>query len=443
MITEEHFRSIREAMDQALFPQWVLTDPDIYALECEKIFPRTWQFLAHESEFKSPGDFVTRWIINDPVLMVKGEDGVIRAFLNSCTHRGTHLCVADSGNKRAFTCPYHGWTFNGRGELIGVAMGNALYGEEFDRSTMALRPIPRVESIHGMIFGTLDRGAMSLRDYLGDMQWYFDILLKRTSGGMEVIGVPHRWVVEGNWKLTYENFVGDPYHVQSTHRSTVELGITPNRAGEPGRIGHQVRLANGHGINITRFSEMPARPYQRTPETMWPLFEANLSESQAGILRHASVLVGGVYPTLSFVSPMHGMDGDVYNFLNFRVWRPLGPYKVEVWSWCLVDREATGDFKKAARTAYLQSFGPSGTLEQDDTEMWSRVMAASKGYMTRDKNLSYNNLSNYLMGRSRVNPDEAFPGPGIAYPGFVDAVSRGIHEYWYRLLTEDVGGGQA
>lgn len=78
-----------------------------------------------------------------------------------------------------------------------------------------------------MIFGNLDPNAMPLEDYLGDMKWYMDIMLGRSDGGMEVRGLPQRWVVNTNWKLVLENFSGDPYHVQTTHRSTVEMGISP------------------------------------------------------------------------------------------------------------------------------------------------------------------------------------------------------------------------
>ena len=60
---EKAFQLLKEKMDQGLFPQWVLTDPEIYELEKEKIFGRTWQFLAHESELKEPGDYVTRWMV--------------------------------------------------------------------------------------------------------------------------------------------------------------------------------------------------------------------------------------------------------------------------------------------------------------------------------------------------------------------------------------------
>jgi phenylpropionate dioxygenase-like ring-hydroxylating dioxygenase large terminal subunit len=105
-LNEKAFQLLKEKMDQGLFPQWVLTDPDIYELEQEKIFGRTWQFLAHESELKEPGDYVTRWMVNDPVIVLKNRDGEIKAYLNSCAHRGVHLCTADRGNKKTFTCPY-------------------------------------------------------------------------------------------------------------------------------------------------------------------------------------------------------------------------------------------------------------------------------------------------------------------------------------------------
>ena len=137
-LDEKAFQLLKEKMDQGLFPQWVFTDPDIYELEQENIFGRTWQFLAHESELKEPGDYVTRWMVNDPVIVLKNRDGEIKAFLNSCSHRGVHLCTADRGNKKTFTCPYHGWSYNLDGELIGIVAGNKVYGEEMDKGDWGL-----------------------------------------------------------------------------------------------------------------------------------------------------------------------------------------------------------------------------------------------------------------------------------------------------------------
>jgi phenylpropionate dioxygenase-like ring-hydroxylating dioxygenase large terminal subunit len=279
---------------------------------------------------------------------------------------------------------------------------------------------------------------MPLEDNLGGMKWYFDTMLGRSDGGMEVRGAPQRWVARGNWKMTYENFTGDPYHVLTTHRSTVEVGITPDHSAEPPRHAHLVVLEHGHGINVGTYQSKPSKPYQRMPQSMWPMFERRLTPGQLDIFSRAFVFTGGVYPNLSFVSPLHGAEGNLHNYLNFRVWRPIGPEKVEIWSWFLIDKAAPEELKEEAYKGYISSFGPSGTLEQDDTENWARIVQASKGIMVRNKELSYNNISNYLMGFERVKPDENFPGPGQAYPGFVDAISRSTHEYWFELLTKGI-----
>lgn len=437
-LDKQAFNLLKEKMEQGLFPQWVINDPDIYELEVEKIFGHTWQFLGHESELKEPGSYVTRWMVNDPVLLVKNRNGEINAFLNSCTHRGTMLCTADRGNKKTFTCPYHGWSFNTNGDLIGIVAGNQVYGEEMCKAEWNLRKIPQVDSYQGMIFGNLDPNAEPLEEYLGDMKWYFDILLGR-SGGMEVIGLPQRWVAKANWKATAENFAADPYHVQTTHRSTVEMGISPSDPLYAG-YGHQVVLENGHGINVITSKTGKARvPFQGTPESMWPLFEQNLTPEQLDIQSKVTVFVGGVYPNLSFVSPIHGTEGHLHNYLNFRMWRPLGPEKVEVWCWFMIDKAAPEEYKESAYKGYLGSFGPTGTLEQDDTENWARIVEVSKGLMMRDKELNYNNVNNYLMGLGRIEPDVNFPGPGVAYPTtYIDSIARSMHERWLELISKDL-----
>ncbi len=431
----ELLSGVKEKIEKGTLPQWAFTDKQIYEIELKNIFAKTWNFLGHESEIKNPGDYVTRWIVNDPVILVRDTDGEIQAFLNSCTHRGAQLCKADCGTKRSFTCPYHGWTFNTKGDLIGIIAGNKVYGQEMDKSQWALRKIPKVAAYQGMVFASLNPNAEPLEDFLGNMKWYFDIMLGRSNKGMEVRGVPHRWIVHTNWKISSDNFGGDPYHTAMTHRSTVELGISPS---DPmfASYGHQVVLGNGHGINvITAAPGLSMPPYQGLPEEMWPMFRQNLSESQLKVFEKTVVIVGNCFPNLSFVSPMHGTGDSLTNFLNFRVWRPLAADSIEIWSWCMVDKEAPEDFKEKSYRSYISSFGPAGTLEQDDTEIWSSVVHVSKGLMVQDKDISYNNVLNYLMGLDRVTPDKDWPGPGEAYPTcYLDAISRDFYGHWLTLL---------
>ncbi|MGJ9385045.1 aromatic ring-hydroxylating oxygenase subunit alpha [Salipaludibacillus sp. CF4.18] len=440
MIKDE-LQALKRNWEEGYFPQWLVLDPEVYELEQEKIFGKTWLFLGHESELKKPGDYITRMMADDPIILTKNKKEEIKAFLNSCSHRGTRLCTEDYGNKKAHTCPYHGWTYSMDGDLIGVVAGNKLFGEKMDKSEWGLRQVPRVESYQGMIFGNFDKGAISLEEYLGDMKWYFDIMLGRSNGGMEVRGVPHRWIAKANWKMTAENFAADPYHVQSTHRSAVEMDLTPTSDPMYASYGHQVVLDNGHGINvITSSTGESANKYQGLPEYLWSEFEGNLTKDQLDVFSKVTNFVGGVFPNLSFISTGSGSEETKHNHINFRVWRPIGPDKIEISVWYMIDKDLSEDYKEKSYKGFLNTFGAAGTLEQDDTEIWARIVEASQARMARDRKLSYNNVINYLMGLDNLQQDKEFPGPGIAYPTcYTDHIARSMHEYWLELMTKEEG----
>ena len=104
----------------------IFVDPGIHRQETERVFPRAWSYLVHESQLRQAGDFVTTFIGADPVLVARQRDGSIAAMLNSCRHRGMAVCRADAGNARAFTCPFHGWTFNPRGRCVDIPYANGI-----------------------------------------------------------------------------------------------------------------------------------------------------------------------------------------------------------------------------------------------------------------------------------------------------------------------------
>jgi phenylpropionate dioxygenase-like ring-hydroxylating dioxygenase large terminal subunit len=435
-VDPKKLEEVKEKIAQGRMPQWILNNPAIYDLEMEKIFAHAWQFLAHESELPEPGCYVTRWIVHDPILVVRTKQGQIKAFLNSCPHRGAQLCTADFGKKNTFQCPYHGWSFNNEGSLIGMVAGDKVYdGQVMDKKEWGLREIPQVAIYEGMIFGCLSHDTMPLEQYLGDLKWYLDIMMKRSDGGMEVRGVPQRWVLNVNWKLSSENFGGDPYHVATSHRSTVELGISPQDPLYSG-YGSQVVLNNGHTVNVNMgVPGLKKPPFQGLPQEMWPMFEKNLTKEQYRIFENCTVIVGTCFPNLSFLSPMHGAEGHLHNYVNMRVWRPIAEDQIEVWSWFFIDKAAPEEYKEQAYKGYIASFGPSGNLEQDDAEIWTRVTNASKGIMARDKDLKYNNELNYMMGIGKMEPLQDWAGPGVAYPTcYVDFGFQNQYRFWLQLL---------
>ena len=98
----------------------IYRDPAVFALEMERIFKRTWVFMAHESELAAAGDYLTMRIGAEPVVVVRGEDGEVRVLVNRCRHRGAVVCERAAGNAKSFRCQYHGWTYRNDGQLVGV-----------------------------------------------------------------------------------------------------------------------------------------------------------------------------------------------------------------------------------------------------------------------------------------------------------------------------------
>ncbi|MEO5881045.1 MAG: Rieske 2Fe-2S domain-containing protein, partial [Caldimonas sp.] len=160
------------AVDRRLF-----VDPGVYRLEQERIFAKCWLYLGHETALTENQSFFTTTMGEDPVIVVRDKSGRLRAFLNSCSHRGAKVCRVDSGTARFFKCPYHGWTFSTEGDLIAVPRIGPVYGEGFDRSLYGLREVPHVDSFGGMVFASWDPDAPTLREYLGDMAFYLELML--------------------------------------------------------------------------------------------------------------------------------------------------------------------------------------------------------------------------------------------------------------------------
>ncbi|PTQ50856.1 MAG: aromatic-ring-hydroxylating dioxygenase, alpha subunit [Hydrogenibacillus schlegelii] len=386
----------------------LFSDPVVYELEKEKIFGKTWVFLAHETEIPSPGDYVVRYICEDPFIVVRTEDGDVRVLYNMCRHRGMQVCRAEAGNAAFFRCPYHGWTYKNTGELIGVPFQKEAYGDDgLAKEEWPLVPAPRVESIYGMIFGNLDPNAEPLEQWLGDAKFYLDFYFKKSSQGMEVFGAPQRWIFPANWKLGADNFIGDAYHTAFTHRSTVETGILGVPDADFHKDAPQV-IAGPWGGGF-----VPNLPYQALyPEALYRSMRQHLTEAHHAIMdRLLWQSHSTLFPNLSFLNaPGVPEEGKVAPYLTVRVWRPLGPDRMEIWSWLFVEKDAPEEFKELSYRSYVLTFGTSGTLEQDDAENWSSITKVSKGMLARSIPL------NYSMGLNHLKPLTDWPGPGTAYP---------------------------
>jgi phenylpropionate dioxygenase-like ring-hydroxylating dioxygenase large terminal subunit len=128
----------------------IFIEPEIYQAELQRIFARCWLFLCHDSQIPRPGDFLTTYMGEDPVLVVRDTAGTVGAFLNVCRHRGNRLCRAEDGNAASFICAYHGWTFGNDGRLTAVPNRREAYHGALDLGDWGLIPVAQLESYKGL-----------------------------------------------------------------------------------------------------------------------------------------------------------------------------------------------------------------------------------------------------------------------------------------------------
>ena len=191
------------------------TDPRIFADEMDRIFHTGGVFVGHDSEIPGAGDFVTRSLGREPVIMVRGQDGAVAVLVNRCMHRGTLLCPADRGSVRTFACPYHGWTYDLAGTLLGVPYPGG-YGS-FDKSAHGLARAPRVASYRGFVFASLSATGPTLVEHLGAATRLIDRSCDLAPDGEVALTagwVKHRCAA--NWKMLPEND-SDGYHLGFVH----------------------------------------------------------------------------------------------------------------------------------------------------------------------------------------------------------------------------------
>jgi PAH dioxygenase large subunit len=355
----------------------IFTSDEVFQDEVRKVFARSWIYLAHESEVPSPGDFVTRSIAGAPIVVVRDDDGSVKALLNSCRHRGAKVCRGDSGNARRFICPYHGWSYERSGSLITTTFDEHL-PEDFKVQQWGLVPVTRTETFHGLIFGCWDPDGPSLLDYLGSFRWYLESFVGRTPLGMEVLAPPHRWKVKANWKAGALNFIGDSQHVLTTHAGPLTLDpVRLARAGlaAAGGASKQIITDEGHGCTLTYLpTGLPAEIRRTRSEDLVALHAGNLDDGQSTLLEDLRVAVGTVFPNLSFIETQAAPGCKA---VVLRLWQPVSATETEIISWVLAEREASAEYKRDALRYGARNFGIAGVFEQDDLELWASASAAS------------------------------------------------------------------
>jgi phthalate 3,4-dioxygenase subunit alpha len=434
---------IIERVGRGAFPAGIYSDPEIHQLERDRLFARTWQFLAHDSEIPEPGDYVVRRILDDSFIVVRDETGQVRVLLNMCRHRGMQVCRAEAGNASHFRCPYHAWTYRNTGELVGVPFHSDAYGGQagLSRSETSLVTPPRVAVYRGMIFASLDPRAPDLDAYLGGFAFFLDIYVNQSEEGIELRG-PQRWQVDCNWKIGAENFAGDSYHTPHTHASVVEIGLFHEPKANKRKEGALYFAGAGGGTTY----KLPTKDFDENlgyigyPPDMVARMRTRWSAEQQAMIGEAGFMVSAatIFPNLSFVHnwPQVHQDSHVVPFISLRLWQPLGPTRTEVYSWFAVDRNAPDWFKRDSYKAYLMCFGSSGMFEQDDVENWTSITSVARGRLAAEVDL-ISTMGMAPGGGTLHDPISTWPGPGQAFVGYGEYNQRELLRIWANYLDGD------
>ncbi|MFI4885171.1 MAG: aromatic ring-hydroxylating dioxygenase subunit alpha [Steroidobacterales bacterium] len=207
MISDRVLRSLRERTPGMGLTREFYTDAEIFALDLEQIFYQDWLFVAHSAELPQTGSYLTLQIGAYPILLTRAADGVIRAFVNSCRHRGARVCPEATGRAAKLVCPYHQWTYHLDGRLFAARQ----MGQGFDRSQLALKALP-CEAVGGSIFICL---AAQPPDFAATRRHLEPYLLPHALSEARV-AFQSTIIEEGNWKLVWENN-RECYHCASNH----------------------------------------------------------------------------------------------------------------------------------------------------------------------------------------------------------------------------------
>ena len=189
-------------------------DPAFFELERDYVFGRNWLFVAHADELPAPGDALLLDQFPTPLMLVRGTDSTIRAFFNTCRHRGAPLIREPRANvKTRLVCRYHSWSYDLEGRLRGVPDSENF--NNLDKSCLGLGAV-RCETWAGLVFINLDENAVPLREFLAPIMLTMDAAIGDAAGS------PSRFVhksstkLRGNWKLAIDANI-ETYHVNTVH----------------------------------------------------------------------------------------------------------------------------------------------------------------------------------------------------------------------------------
>lgn len=418
----------------------LFVDEELFELEMEHLFARTWVYVGHASQVPQPGDYYATEVGREPLVMVRQGDGSIRVLYNRCPHKGVRLTGATCGNTgKFFRCPYHAWTFRTDGSLLSVPLrkGYEDAGLEHCEAARGMAAVRHVQVYRDFVFVRLSGEGMSFEDFLGPALSTLDNMVDRSpEGRLEVAGGVLRYLHHCNWKMLVDNQT-DTCHPMVAHESSAGTAVRVWKqapAGTPKPMAVElfapfvnpyeffenmgIRVwPNGHGH--TGVSDSIHAAYTPAPG-YWEQMVAAYGEERArrilGEVRHNTVY----FPNLMLKDSIQ----------TLRVFKPLAVDRtlVESWTFRLV---GAPDLLLERTLMYNRLVNaPTSIVGQDDLEMYERAQQA-----LRTRALEWVNVARlYTPGEDEAATAE------VVTNGTNEWQMRNQYRAWARFMDEGMRG---
>ena len=412
----------------------VYVDAAIFEAELTRIFERSWIYLGHESQVSRPGDYHATRIGRHPVVMIRGDDGKIRAFFNRCMHKGTQLVGEGCGKAvKALRCPYHGWIFGFDGALRTVP-ARAGYGEGPVRpgaEEFALRTVAMTDQYRGFIFARITLEGPSLIDWLGPLAGSLDNFVDRAPAAeVEVAGGVLRYEHACNWKFFVENTL-DALHPMVVHNSAARSARTIAAAQPPetNALAFELQALAPFAGSHSFFDDMGARVmpnghadlggaasihsgYEQDPQ-YWQAMVSAYGEPRAREILALSRNNSLAYPSLMFKAPMQLL----------RVVRPLAVDRTLIETWHFRLKGAPDSMLARTLTYSTLVNSSAGMVGPDDHQVYRQLQS---GLATSQ--VEWVEMSRYN------DSGEAHADGSVGVKGTSDAMFRGQFAAWQALM---------
>jgi choline monooxygenase len=342
-----HERSVRDLLNlynpaNPLEKAWTIPAPWYFderlaRLERDAVFAANWQMVGHLDQVKQPGQFFTIDVNNEPLVVVRSDDGKLRAFYNVCRHHAAAVVPEAQGCVKNFRCPYHGWTYGNDGTLKGMVEFEGVCN--FERADNGLVPV-RVDAWENFVFVNLDGRAPSLREFLGKVPELVAPL--KITGSLNYFA-RRIYTLNCNWKVYVDNYLDGGYHVPHAHK-----GLS----------------------SVVEYTKYTIENFERACLQSSPLDSSGALESSIGATRQGTAFYLWVYPNFMLNAYSGVMDTNLV--------LPLGVSKCAV-----IFDYYFADTSPAAAKHHQESIAVSEKVQEEDMAICDSVQRglSSRAYV--------------------------------------------------------------